>query len=89
MEWAIYLPYAALLLLLSLGIRCHGRGKWNEEWLSLGQAKMLQGFMAVLIMFHHMAQKTCAPWHAQRFIVHGLDPVVPMGCLLGGVFLFF
>lgn len=89
MDWIVYMTYPLLLLLLLFGVRVYGRGRWNEEWLSLGQTKLLQGFMAVLIMFHHMAQKTCAPWHEQRFIVHGLDLFVPIGYFFVGVFLFF
>lgn len=89
MDWALLAIYVLLMALLITGVRVYGRGKWNEEWLSLEQTKLLQGFLAVLIMFHHMAQKTCAPWHAQRFIVHGLDVFVPIGYLFVGVFLFF
>ncbi len=88
-QWTMFLPYLLLLALLLWGAKCFGRGKWNEEWLSLKQSKMLQGFLAVLIMCHHMAQKTCAPWHDPRVIVHGLDPFVPVGYLFVAVFLFF
>ena len=63
-------------------------GGWNEEVTSLRQTKILQGIAAIGIAFHHMAQKTCAPWHERRFIVHGLDFFVPIGFLLVGVFLF-
>jgi len=77
-----------LLGVTFFGCVVYGRKKWNESWMELDQCKMLQGIMALLIMFHHMAQKTCAPWHDKRFIVHGLDLFVPIGYFFVGVFLF-
>lgn len=91
MDWTFYLTYLVyplLLVLLLFGAKFYGRGQWNEEWFSLGQTKMVQGFMAVLIMCHHMGQKTCAPWHDSKVIVHGLDLFVPVGYFFVGVFLF-
>ena len=87
MDW-MYLFYFFLALLLFFGAKGAGRGNWNEEYTSLKQTKILQGIMALFIALHHMAQKTCAPWHPQTYIVHGLDPFVPIGYVLVGVFLF-
>lgn len=56
---------------------------WNKE-----QSKAIQGLCAVGIMFHHMAQKTCASWVPEEFRVHGLDPFLNVGFLLVGVFFF-
>ena len=56
--------------------------------MSLSQTKELQGFTAVCIVFHHLGQKTCAPWLNPKYIVHGLDFFVPIGYLLVAVFLF-
>ena len=87
MDW-MYLFYFSLALLIFFGAESTGRGKWNEGFTSLQQTKILQGITALGIALHHMAQKTCAPWHPQKYTVHGLDPFVPMGYMFVGVFLF-
>ena len=87
MDW-MYLFYFFLALLLFFGAKGAGRGNWNEEYTSLKQTKILQGIMALFIALHHMAQKTCAPWHPSTYTVHGLDPFIPIGYVLVGVFLF-
>lgn len=87
MDW-MYLCYFLLAALICFGASCAGRGKWNEGCTSLEQTKVLQGVTALGIALHHMAQKTCAPWHPQATIVHGLDLFVPMGYMFVGVFLF-
>ena len=87
MDW-MYLFYFLLGLLIFFGAERMGRGKWNEEYTSLQQTKILQGITALGISLHHMAQKTCAPWHPQRYTVHGLDPFIPVGYLFVGVFFF-
>ena len=87
MDW-LYLFYFALGTLAFFGARYAGRGRWNGEYTSLEQTKALQGIAALGIALHHMAQKTCAPWLSPRHIVHGLDPFIPIGYLLVGVFLF-
>ena len=88
MDW-MYLCYFLLAALICFGASCAGRGKWNEGCTSLEQTKVLQGITALGIALHHMAQKTCAPWHPRATIVHGLDLFVPMGYLFVGVFLFY
>ena len=87
MDW-MYLFYFFLALTLFFGAKGAGRGNWNEEYTSLKQTKILQGITALGIALHHMGQKTCAPWHERTYIVHGLDPFVPIGYVLVGVFLF-
>ena len=87
MDW-MYLFYFFLALLLFFGAKGAGRGNWNEEYTSLKQTKILQGITALGIALHHMGQKTCAPWNPRTTIVHGLDPFVPIGYVLVGVFLF-
>ena len=87
MDW-MYLVYFFLGLLIFFGSGGMGKGKWNEEYTSLKQTKTLQGISALGIAFHHMAQKTCAPWHSPMVIVHGLDVFLPVGYMLVGVFLF-
>ena len=87
MDW-MYLFYFLLALVLFFGAKSTGRGQWNEEYTSLKQTKILQGITALGIALHHMAQKTCAPWHPTAFTVHGLDVFVPVGYLFVAVFLF-
>ena len=87
MDW-MYLFYFLLAGLIFWGARYAGRGQWNEDYTSLKQTKILQGVAALGIALHHMSQKTCAPWHPSAYTVHGLDPFIPMGYMLVGVFLF-
>lgn len=90
MKQLIYSVYVILPIVLLWGAKYAGRGKFNEEFLSLEQTKAFQGFLAICIMLHHIAQKTCASWiQPQSRIVHGLDIFVDMGFLIVSVFLFF
>lgn len=61
---------------------------WNKNFWDKTQTKAIQGLCAIGIVFHHMAQKTCAPWLPQEYIVHGLDPFLYLGYLFVGVFFF-
>ena len=87
MDW-MYLFYFFLAGVIFFGAKSAGCGRWNEEYTSLQQTKILQGIAALGVAMHHLAQKSCAPWHMPEYIVHGLDPFVPMGYMLVGVFLF-
>ena len=84
----MYIFYFILGAAIFWGARVSARHEWNDEYCSLRQTKILLGVNALLIPLHHMAQKSCAPWHAQKYIVHGLDVFVPVGHLLVAVFLF-
>lgn len=64
-------------------------GSFNEDALSKNEAKQIEAFAALGIVFHHMAQRTCAPWLSPSIIVHGLDPFLNMGYLFVSVFFFF
>lgn len=88
MQYLAYLYYPLLIVLLIKGAKIYKAGEWNDGFLCRGQMKALQGFCAVAIMFHHMAQKTCAPWLKEAYIVHGLDFFVPIGYLLVAIFFF-
>lgn len=88
MEKLTYLYYFLLVGLLLWGAKLCKKGEWNDEFLSLSQTKALQGFCAVCIMFHHIAQKTCAFWLNPAYIVPGLDCFVPLGYFFVGFFLF-
>ena len=84
----IFLIYPILFASLFLGAKISKKNEWNEEAFSLSQMKAIQGFAAVCIMLHHIAQKTCAPWINKMYIRHGLDVFVPIGYWLVGIFLF-
>lgn len=88
MDKLVYLYYIVLLVILFWGAKVCKRKTWNEEFMSLSQTKYIQGFCAICVMLHHAGQKTCAPWHAEKYIVHGLDLFVPIGYLFVSVFLF-
>ena len=84
----MYLFYFLLGAVIFWGAKCCRRHEWNDEYTSLSQTKILLGIQAILIPLHHMAQKSCAPWHEPRYIVHGLDVFVPIGHLLVAAFFF-
>ncbi len=87
MEW-IYLVYALLGAAVFFGAKACRGGEWNEEYTSLKQMKVLQGISILGVALHHMAQKSCGPWHPQTVIVHGLDVFLSLGYLFVAVFLF-
>lgn len=88
MDKLVYLFYPAMLLVLLWGSKWYGRRQWNEEAFSLGQTKAWQGFFALLIMLHHVGQKTCASWLPQNWPRQpGLEPFVPFGYYYVGFFL--
>ena len=88
MDFGLYLIYLLLATTLVWGARIEKRGEWNGAYASLEQMKPLEGAAALFITFHHMAQKTCGAWHEARFIVHGLDPFLPIGYAMCAIFLF-
>lgn len=88
MDWIVYLNYFVLIGILFWEAKFYRRKTWNDEFMSLSQTKALQGFFAICIMFHHIGQKTCAPWLEPKYIVHGLDVFVPIGYFFVGIFLF-
>lgn len=60
----------------------------NENFWDKSQSKAIQAICATGIIFHHMAQKTCAPWLPEETIVHGLDIFLNLGYLFVGIFFF-
>ena len=84
----IYIVYPVLLVILLFGSRLYGKGKWNDEAFSYPQMKVMQGFIALLIMFHHAGQKTSASWLDKRFYIAGLEFFVPIGYVLVSFFVF-
>lgn len=88
MDYVSLIFYPALLVLLFWKAKPVRGKEWNEEFMSLGQTKALLGLCSVVIMFHHMSQKTCAPWLKSDVIVHGLDGFVNVGYLIVALFFF-
>ena len=72
MDKLVYLCYPILIVIFLWGAKLCKKGEFNEEFMSITQTKYLQGFFAIIIMLHHIGQKTCAPWLNPAYIVHGL-----------------
>ncbi len=89
MDYLVYLFYPLLIGVLFYGGKVFKKSEWNEEVLSLEQTKAIEAFAAICIMFHHMAQKTCAYWMDSDYIVNGLNPFVMTGYLFVAIFFFF
>ena len=88
MDKLVYLCYPLALLLLFWGSKWYGRKQWNEESFSLSQTKAWQGFFAVMILLHHVGQKTCASWLDRRWPrMPGLELFVPIGYYFVAFFL--
>lgn len=52
------------------------------------RSKYIQGIFAILIMMHHLSQKTSAFWVPAAVRQHGLEPFIPIGYLLVSFFFF-
>lgn len=87
MNYLVYIIYPVLLGLILWGIKVFKKEEWNEELMSLGQTKYLQGFMAILIVIHHISQEMCASWQYYDTFP-GLNMFVPIGYIFVGVFFF-
>ena len=87
---SVYLVYPLLLFLLFYGSKLLKRGEWNSNYLSLEQTKAFLGFCSVLIVFHHISQKTC-DHNLDQFSVElrpGLELFVFVGYLCVAMFFF-
>lgn len=65
------------------------KGEWNDEFCGIKQSKAIQGAAAIGIIFHHMAQQTCAPWITPAFKVNGLNFFLDLGAPFVAIFFFF
>ena len=84
----VILWYIALVVMLFFGAKICKAKTWNEENMSFDQTKAFLGFAAVIIVFHHCSQATCASWINPRVIRHGLDIFVTAGYPMVAMFLF-
>lgn len=77
-----------LIATLILGTERLPRGEWNDSPLSLAQAKALQGFLALCIVFHHCAQKVVFDRWRTGFTPSGLEVMALVGFVFVGYFFF-
>ncbi len=85
----VYIYYPLLLILFFWGAKVCKKGEWHDDVLAYAPTKAFLGFAAILIIFHHTSQRTCAPWLDPYYIHHGLDAFVYVGYLCVAVFFFF
>ncbi len=88
MQCIVCLFYPLLFFVLLWRSKLFGKGKYNDEYLSLGQMKSVQAFCALGIVLHHIALKTCSPVVAEEFYQGGLEPLLKVGFLFVAVFFF-
>ena len=88
MSYLSLIFYPALLVLLFYGSRRCKKGEFNDEFMSLGQTKALLGFSSIVIIFHHLCQRTSVSWIKKDAIVHGLDGFEYLGYLFVALFFF-
>lgn len=73
---------------LIMGTERLPKGEWNDRPLSLGQAKEIQGFLALCIVFHHCAQKVFFDRWRTVFSPSGLEVMALVGYVFVGYFFF-
>lgn len=56
--------------------------------MSVKRSKQILGLFSILIMLHHLGQKTSAFWVPDSVRQHGLEPFVPIGYLVVSFFFF-
>ena len=88
MSYLSLIFYPALLVLLFYGSSRCKRGEFNDEFMSLDQTKALLGFSSIVIIFHHLCQRTSVSWIKKDAIVHGLDGFEYLGYLFVALFFF-
>lgn len=90
MSYTTFITYLFPVLLIGFtfaGAKVYKSSTFNENAYSLTQSKAIQGFAALAIMFHHLAQHTCASWLSYPKI-KGLEPFLNIGYLMVGIFFF-
>lgn len=78
----------ALIAVPIIGTERLPKGEWNDKPLSLAQAKALQGFLALCIVFHHCAQKVFFGSWGSAFSPSGLEVMALIGFVFVGYFFF-
>ena len=88
MSYLSLIFYPALLVLLFYKSGRCKKGEWNDEFMSLSQTKAFLGFSSIVIIFHHLCQRTSVSWIRKDAIVHGLDGFEFVGYLFVALFFF-
>ena len=89
MDFLIYLVYPLIIFILLWKAKIADKGSFFDDYLSLSQAKCIQGFCLVMIMLHHCSQKLCEPGSVpEQFVKHGLEPFLGIGYLMVAIFFF-
>ena len=81
-EFPIWIIGIVLMATLFVGVKFSKKGEWQEKPLSLENSKTIQGFAAVLIIIHHLAQELMAKAGV-------LSAFSELGVLFVGIFFFF
>lgn len=81
-NFPIYFILIALVAILCVGSKIAAKNEWQDEPLSLEVSKAIQGFCAVAIIIHHLAQDLMA----KADVLQGFSE---FGVLFVGVFFFF
>ena len=78
----------ALIAVPIIGTERLPKGEWNDRPLSFAQAKALQGFLALCVVFHHCAQKVFFDSWRSGFSPTGLEVMALIGYVFVGYFFF-
>ena len=78
----------ALIAVPIIGTERLAKGEWNDRPLSFAQAKALQGFLALCVVFHHCAQKVFFDSWRSGFSPTGLEVMALIGYVFVGYFFF-
>lgn len=81
-NFPIYFILIALVAILCVGSKIAAKNEWQDEPLSLEVSKAIQGFCAVAIIIHHLAQNLME----KADVLQGFSE---FGVLFVGVFFFF
>ena len=60
----------------------------SENTMNVKVSRKILGVFAIIIMLHHLSQKTSAFWVPAAYKQHGLEPFVPVGYLMVAFFFF-
>lgn len=84
----VYLIFPALIALLFTKARLYKINDYNPDYMGIMQSKALLGFFALLIILHHISQKTGAQLATADFSRFALQPFTKAGYLFVAYFFF-
>ena len=83
-DFPMWIIVIILAVILFIGSSLAKKGEWQDEPLSLDKSKCIQGFCAVAIILHHLAQK-----FAHEGDIGALGIFTDIGVMFVGIFFFF